>query len=129
MSEEIKILEPKLLWKNFYEITQIPRPSKKESKAALFIKEFGEKLRLETIQDEVGNVVIRKPATPGFENRKTIILQSHIDMVPQANSNLTFNFDTDPIDAYIDGEWVTARDPIFIMAHLKYLLPLMKKLV
>jgi dipeptidase D len=110
MSEEIKILEPKLLWKNFYEITQIPRPSKKELKAALFIKEFGVKLGLEAFQDEVGNVIIRKPATPGFENRKTIILQSHIDMVPQANSNLAFNFDTDPIDAYIDGEWVTARD-------------------
>jgi dipeptidase D len=65
---------------------------------------------LESFQDHVGNVIIRKPATPGFENRKTIILQSHIDMVPQANSNLVFNFDTDPIDAYISGEWVTARD-------------------
>jgi dipeptidase D len=110
MSEEIRILEPKLLWENFYQITQIPRPSKKELKAALFIKQFGEKLGLESFQDHVGNVIIRKPATPGFENRKTIILQSHIDMVPQANSNLAFNFDTDPIDAYIDGEWVTARD-------------------
>jgi dipeptidase D len=110
MSEEIKILEPKSLWENFYAITQIPRPSKKEMKAALFIKEFGEKLGLESFQDQVGNVIIRKPATLGFEDRKTIILQSHIDMVPQANSNIQFNFDTDPIDAYIEGEWVTARD-------------------
>jgi len=110
MSEEIKILEPKSLWENFYAITQIPRPSKNEMKAALFIKEFGEKLGLESMQDQAGNVVIRKPATLGFENRKTIILQSHIDMVPQANSNVTFNFDTDPIDAYVEGDWVTARD-------------------
>jgi len=110
MSEEIKILEPKLLWENFYALTQIPRPSKKELKAAQFVKAVGEKLGLDTTQDRIGNVVIRKPATPGFENRKTIILQSHIDMVPQANSNLVFNFETDPIDAYIDGEWVTAKD-------------------
>jgi len=110
MSEEIKTLEPRLLWENFYALTQIPRPSKKELKAALYIKEFGEKLGLETIQDPLGNVIIRKPATPGFENRKGVILQSHIDMVPQANSHSNFNFETDPIDAYVDGEWVTARE-------------------
>ncbi|MDA3929544.1 MAG: aminoacyl-histidine dipeptidase [Prolixibacteraceae bacterium] len=110
MSEEIRNIEPKDLWESFYAITQIPRPSKKELKAAQFVKEYGEKLGLSTFMDEVGNVVISKPATPGYENRKTIVLQGHIDMVPQANSGSNFNFDTDPIDAYIDGDWVTARD-------------------
>lgn len=109
MSEEIKKLEPKEVWENFYSITQIPRPSKKEQKAAAAVKAFGENLGLKTIMDETGNVIICKPATPGFENRKTIILQGHIDMVPQANSDTKFNFDTDPIDAYVDGDWVTAR--------------------
>jgi dipeptidase D len=109
MSEEIKQLDPNRLWENFYAITQIPRPSKKEMKAAQFISGFGKKLGFETIMDEAGNVLIRKPATPGFENRKTILLQGHIDMVPQANSGTGFNFETDPVDAYIDGEWVTAR--------------------
>lgn len=110
MSEEIKNIEPRELWTNFYELTQQPRPSKKERNAALFVKAFGEKLGLETIMDDAGNVIIRKPATSGFENRKTIILQGHIDMVPQANSGSSFNFETDPIDAYVDGGWVTARD-------------------
>lgn len=110
MSEEIKNIEPKDLWESFHALTQIPRPSKKELKAAAFAKEFGEKLGLETIIDEVGNVIIKKPATLGYENRKTVILQGHIDMVPQANSGSDFNFETDPIDAYIDGDWVTARD-------------------
>lgn len=109
MSEEIKNIEPKLLWESFYDLTQIPRPSKKEQKAALFVKECGEKLGLEAFLDEAGNVIIRKPATPGFENRKTVLLQGHIDMVPQANSDTPFNFETDPIDAYIDEDWVTAR--------------------
>lgn len=109
MSEEIRDIEPKSIWENFYAITQIPRPSKKEQKAALFVKEFGEKLGLEATMDATGNVIIRKPATPGFENRKTVVLQGHIDMVPQANSGSTFNFETDPIDAYIEGDWVTAR--------------------
>ena len=110
MSEEIRTLEPKTIWENFYQITQIPRPSKKEQKAAQFIKEFGEKLGLKTTMDATGNVIIRKAATPGFENLKTVVLQGHIDMVPQANSGSVFNFETDPIDAYIDGEWVTARE-------------------
>jgi len=110
MSEEIRNIEPKAIWENFYALTQIPRPSKKEQKAAAFIKTIGEALKLETIVDNVGNVIIRKPATPGFENRKTIVLQAHIDMVPQANSGIAFNFETDTIDAYVDGEWVTARN-------------------
>lgn len=109
MSDEIKKLEPRMLWENFYLLTCLPRPSKKEQKAAMAIKEIGEQLGLETIIDHAGNVLIRKPATKGFENRKTVILQAHIDMVPQANSDTVFNFETDPIDAYIDGDWVTAR--------------------
>jgi dipeptidase D len=73
------------------------------------MKEFGENLGLETIVDEVGNVIIRKPATPGMEDRKGLILQGHLDMVPQANSDKEFNFETDPIEAYIDGEWVNRQ--------------------
>jgi dipeptidase D len=110
MSETFRTLEPSVIWENFYQLTQIPRPSKKELKAAQYIHDFGKKLGLETQMDPIGNVLIRKPATPGLENRKTIVLQGHIDMVPQANSGTNFNFDTDPIDAFVDGEWVTARD-------------------
>jgi len=102
-------LEPGLLWKHFYSLTQIPRPSKKEAAVVKFVKEFGESLRLETIVDEVDNVIIKKPATPGMENRKGIILQGHLDMVPQANSGSSFDFEKDPIDAYVDGDWVTAN--------------------
>jgi dipeptidase D len=109
MSKEILNLEPKSLWENFYQLTQIPRPSKKEKKAVEFLKNFGEKLGLETILDEVENVIIRKPASSGFENKKGVVLQAHFDMVPQANSDSNHNFETDPIDAYIDGDWVTAR--------------------
>ncbi len=109
MSEEIRNIEPKVVWENFYQLTQIPRPSKKEQKVIEFMKKFGEELGLETIVDEIGNVIIKKPATPGMEDRKGIILQAHLDMVPQANSDSNHNFETDPIDAYIDGEWVTAR--------------------
>jgi len=110
MSEEIKNLEPKPLWNHFYNLTQIPRPSKKEAAIIAFCKKFGEDLGLETIVDEVGNVIIKKPATPGMEDRKTICLQGHLDMVPQKNSNIKHDFEKDPIDAYVDGEWVTARD-------------------
>ena len=109
MSEEIRNLEPKQVWENFYQLTQIPRPSKKEEKIIAYMKKFGEDLGLETIVDEVGNVIIKKPATAGMENKKGIVLQGHIDMVPQANSDITFDFATDPIDAFIDGDWVTAK--------------------
>ncbi|RLD59933.1 MAG: cytosol nonspecific dipeptidase [Bacteroidetes bacterium] len=109
MSTEIKNLEPKSLWKNFYDLTQIPRPSKKEAKIIAFMKKFGENLGLDTVVDEVGNVIIKKPATPGMENRKTVVLQGHIDMVPQKNNDVDHDFEKDPIDAYIDGDWVTAR--------------------
>ena len=109
MSTEIRNLEPKTVWENFYQLTQIPRPSKKEEQIIAFMKKFGEDLGLETIVDEVGNVIIKKPATPGMEDRKTIVLQGHIDMVPQANSDVNHDFEKDPIDAYVDGDWVTAR--------------------
>jgi len=108
MSKEILDLEPKELWKHFYSLTQIPRPSKKEGAAVQFVREFGEHLDLETLVDDVQNVIIRKPATPGMENRKVVILQGHLDMVPQKNSNKEHDFEKDPIEAYVDGEWVTA---------------------
>lgn len=109
MSEEIRGLKPSEVWEHFYGLTQVPRPSKKEGKATQYAREFGEKLGLETIVDEVGNVIIRKPATPGYENRAGVILQGHLDMVPQKNSDVTHDFEKDPIDAYIDGEVVRAR--------------------
>jgi dipeptidase D len=109
MSKEILNLEPKEVWKHFYDLTQVPRPSKHEDKIQEFMMNFGKSLGLETIKDEVGNVIIRKPATPGMEDRKGIILQGHLDMVPQKNSDTDHDFEKDPIDAYIDGDWVTAR--------------------
>lgn len=109
MSKEIINLEPKALWENFYDMTQVPRPSKKEDKIREFMANYGKKLGLETIVDEVGNVIIRKPATPGMENKKGVILQGHMDMVPQANSDSKHNFETDPIETYVDGEWVKAK--------------------
>ena len=109
MSNSITNLEPKVLWKHFYALTQIPRPSKKEGKVVGFVKEFGRKLGLETLSDETGNVIIRKPASKGYENRPGVILQSHLDMVPQKNSDVQHDFEHDPISSYIDGEWVKAR--------------------
>lgn len=109
MSEEIKNLEPKAVWDYFYQLTQIPRPSKHEGAAVEFAKKFGEDLGLETIVDQVGNVIIRKPATPGYEDRKGVVFQGHLDMVPQANSDIKHDFEKDPIDAYVDGDWVTAK--------------------
>ncbi|RLD78478.1 MAG: cytosol nonspecific dipeptidase [Bacteroidetes bacterium] len=109
MKDIIAKIKPEIVWKNFYQLTQIPRPSKKEGKAIEFVKEFGEKLGLETIVDQVGNVIIKKPATKGMENRKGVILQGHVDMVPQKNSDKVHDFEKDPIEAYIDGDWVTAN--------------------
>ncbi len=109
-TNDIRSLEPKVLWKHFYNITQVPRPSGKKEPIGTFIENFGKSLGLETLRDEVGNVLIRKPATPGMENRKAVILQAHMDMVPQKNSGIAHNFETDPIQAYIDGDWVTAKD-------------------
>ena len=101
-------LEPKRVWQIFEEITSIPRPSKFEGKMIEYVKGFGEKLGLSTVVDEVGNVIISKPATKGMENRKGVILQGHLDMVPQKNSDVVHNFETDPIKPRIEGEWVKA---------------------
>jgi len=102
-------LKPALVWNFFNEITQIPRPSKKEERIIGYLKDFGEKHKLVTKIDETGNVLISKPATKGYEKHKTIILQSHIDMVCEKNSDVVHNFDTDPIQTYIDGDWVKAK--------------------
>lgn len=106
---EIKNLEPQELWKNFAALNEVPRPSKKETKVIEFIKNFGENLGLETQVDEVGNVIIKKPATSGMENRKTVVLQSHLDMVCQKNNDVNFDFDTMGIQMEIDGDWVKAK--------------------
>lgn len=102
-------LEPKGIWKNFHSLTLIPRPSKKEERVRAFIKEFGENLGLETIVDEVGNVIIRKPAVPGYENRMGVILQAHFDMVPQQNEGTGHDFEKDPISTFIEDGWVKAK--------------------
>jgi len=106
---EMKNLKPAEIWTNFYALTQIPRPSKKEAEVIAFMKKFGEDLGLETIVDEVENVIIKKPATPGMENRKTVIFQGHLDMVPQKNSDKDFDFEKDPIETMIEDGWVTAN--------------------
>ncbi len=97
------------MWNYFHEITQIPRPSKKEQRIIDYMKEFGKKHGLETTVDKVGNVIIRKPATKGMEDRKGVIFQTHLDMVPQKNSDKKHDFEKDPIETIIDGEWVKAN--------------------
>ena len=109
MNPEILQLEPKDLWKNFAKLNAVPRASKKEERVIAFMKEFGENLGFETIVDEVGNVIIRKPATSGMEDRKPIVMQSHLDMVHQKNSDTNFDFDTQGIDMFIEDDWVKAR--------------------
>ena len=106
---EIKKLEPREVWSIFYDLTRIPRPSKHEEKIQAFALEFGTSLRLETFKDEVGNVIIRKPATKGMENRLGVILQAHLDMVPQKNSSTQHDFENDPIQAFEEEGWVKAR--------------------
>jgi dipeptidase D len=108
MSKTILDLEPKEVWENFYALTQIPRPSKHEDKIQEFMVGFGQSLGLETIKDETGNVIIKKPATPGMENRMGVVLQGHLDMVPQKNNDKVHDFTTDPISTIIDGDWVRA---------------------
>ena len=109
MSQEIRNLEPKALWNKFADLNAVPRPSKKEERVIEFMKDFGASLGLETFEDEIRNVIIRKPATPGMENRKALVLQGHLDMVHQKNSDTVFDFDTQGIDMYVDGDWVRAR--------------------
>lgn len=102
-------LEPQALWNNFIALNAVPRASREEERIINFMIAFGNQLGLETIKDHMGNVVIKKPATEGMENRQTVILQSHLDMVHQKNSDTNFDFATQGIDMYIDGDWVKAR--------------------
>lgn len=104
-----KLLQPSIVFDCFAEVNKVPRPSKREEKMIAFLKEFGESLGLPTKVDETGNVCISKPATPGNENRKTVILQSHMDMVCEKNKDVDFDFDNDAIETYIDGEWMRAK--------------------
>ncbi len=105
---DIRKLQPEQLWNYFHDITRIPRPSKKESGIVEYVKKFGKDHNLETIVDKLGNVIIRKPATKGMENRKGVILQTHLDMVPQKNNDKVHDFEKDPITTVIDGDWVKA---------------------
>ena len=109
MSEAIRQLKPAIVWKNFADLNAIPRPSKQEERIIQFMLDFGKGLDLETFKDEVGNVIIRKPATMELENRKITVLQSHLDMVHQKNADTDFDFATQGIQMYIDGDWVKAN--------------------
>ncbi|MCK4289117.1 MAG: beta-Ala-His dipeptidase, partial [Bacteroidales bacterium] len=109
MSKDIIELKPAALWRIFKDMCNVPRPSKNEERIQAFAKKFGEDLGLETKIDEIGNVIIKKPATKGMEDRQTVVLQAHLDMVPQKNSDVEHDFDNDPIQPYIDGDWVKAK--------------------
>ncbi len=109
MNKEVRALEPQQLWNKFADLNEVPRPSKEEERVIAFIKDFGNSLELETLVDPVGNVIIRKPATAGMESKKAVVLQSHLDMVHQKNNNTQFDFDTQGIEMYIDGDWVRAK--------------------
>ena len=109
MSNELRKLEPISLWNKFADLNAVPRPSKKEERIIEFIKAFGNSLGLETFEDQIRNVIIRKPATPGMENRKSIVLQSHLDMVHQKNNETVFDFDVQGIEMFVDNDWIKAK--------------------
>lgn len=109
MNQSIRELQPQELWNHFADLNAVPRPSKKEEQVIEFMMDFGKQLGLETHKDQVGNVIIKKPATAGMEDRKTVVLQSHLDMVHQKNNDTDFDFDTQGIEMYIDGDWVKAK--------------------
>src|SRR5210317_2496262 len=109
MQKTLSELEPRAMWKHFADLNAVPRPSKKEERVIAFMKSFGEQLGLETRVDEIGNVIIKKPASPGMEDRVTVVIQGHLDMVCQKNADTDFDFDSQGIDMYIDGDWVKAR--------------------
>tara|TARA_R110000868_G_scaffold126621_14_gene333836 strand:- start:1423 stop:2883 length:1461 start_codon:yes stop_codon:yes gene_type:complete len=109
MNSEIRQLKPEAIWNKFADLNAVPRPSKKEERVIKFMKNFGKNLGFETIEDEVGNVIIKKPATAGMENRTTIVMQSHLDMVHQKNGDTVFDFDTQGIDMFVEGDWVKAE--------------------
>jgi len=104
----IKDLKPQIVWNNFYGLTQVPRPSKHEGKVQEYLLEWGRKHGVDVRRDDTGNIIFTKPATPGFENRRGVILQGHMDMVPQKTADKVHDFLTDPIQTIVDGEWLTA---------------------
>ena len=106
---EIKNLKPECIWRNFYSLTQVPRPSGHLEKIQQFLLDFGKQAGVEAFKDPAGNIVFKKPASAGMENHKGVILQAHMDMVPQKTPESTHNFETDPIEPWIDGEWVKAK--------------------
>src|SRR5574344_1170340 len=110
MAAEIRNLSPQHVWGYFHDLTQIPRPTGHMDAVTRYILAFGKESGLETLQDKIGNIVSRKPATTGMEHCKTVIIQCHLDLVPQKNAATVHNFETDPLHAYIEGDWVTARD-------------------
>jgi dipeptidase D len=108
MHSDIRSLEPKALWNHFADLNAVPRPSKKEARVIAFMRQYGEGLGLETTEDSVGNVIIRKPATAGMEGRTTVVMQGHLDMVHQKNAGTTFDFDAQGIQMLLDGDFVRA---------------------
>ena len=108
MDKNLSALKPALVWKHFAQIVRIPRPSSHEEKIRKYVMDFAKSRGLECKEDAAHNVYVRKPASKGMEDRKGVILQAHLDMVPQKNNDKKFDFTKDPIDAYVDGEWVTA---------------------
>lgn len=106
---EIRNLTPECIWRNFDELTKVPRPSGHLEKIQQFLLDFGKKVGVEAFKDPAGNIVMRKPATPGYENRKGVILQAHMDMVPQKSPESSHNFETDPIETFVEDGWVKAK--------------------
>jgi dipeptidase D len=109
MSQAIRNQEPTIVWNHFADLNAVPRPSKKEERVIQFMVDFGEKLHLETFVDKVGNIIIKKPASSGMENRKTIVMQGHLDMVHQKNSDTIFDFNKEGIKMFVDGDWIKAE--------------------
>ncbi|MDX1314415.1 MAG: cytosol nonspecific dipeptidase, partial [Eudoraea sp.] len=109
MNTAVRKLTPESVWNNFSDLNAVPRPSKKEERVIAFMMDFGKELGLETFRDEVGNVIIRKPASSGMENRKMVTLQSHLDMVHQKNNDTQFDFDSEGIIMEVEGDWVKAK--------------------
>lgn len=109
MAKALSGIQPQIVWDYFEEICQHPHPSKKEDKLAAYMESWAKEHNFETQKDKLGNLVIRKPATPGMEDRKPIVIQGHIDMVCEKNSDVEFDFDNDPIQPYVDGDWVKAK--------------------
>ncbi len=108
MDRNLTALKPALVWKHFAEIVRIPRPSHHEEKIRAYVLAEARRMGLECLEDDAHNVYVRKPASPGMENRKGVVRQAHLDLVPQKNNDKVFDFENDPIDAYVDGKWVTA---------------------